>query len=90
MRAGPAGTSLRQVQPVVDQEPVGHRLACRLHQVDGVHVGEPPAKAGDDGIAAVLFDRAPGSNAHSRTVSVTTAASWTLSRSATAAASAVA
>jgi hypothetical protein len=40
--------------------PAGHRLACRLHQVDGVHAGEPSAEAGDDGLAAVLFDRAAG------------------------------
>jgi len=44
----------------VDQEPVGDRLTSRLHQVDGVHVGEPPAEAGDDGVAAVFFDRAAG------------------------------
>jgi hypothetical protein len=44
----------------VDEKPVGHRLACRLDQVDGVHVGEPSAEAGDDSIAAVLFDRAAG------------------------------
>ena len=44
----------------MDQQPVGHRLARRLHHLDGVHAGEPSAEAGDDGIAAVLFDRAAG------------------------------
>src|SRR6185503_4429681 len=58
--AGPAGAAARQVQPVVDQQPAGELLAAGLHQVDGVHVGEPSAEAGDDGIAAVLFDRAAG------------------------------
>ena len=60
LRAGPAGAALRQVQPVVDQQPVGDRFARRLHQLDGVEVGEPPGEAGDDGVTAVGLDRAAG------------------------------
>ncbi len=49
-----------QVEAVVDQQPVGDRLARRLHDLDGVEVGEPAAEAGDDVLAAVRLDRATG------------------------------
>ena len=42
------------------EQPVGHRLARRVHQLDGVEVGEPPREAGDDGVAAVGLDRTAG------------------------------
>ena len=60
LRAGPARWSLTQGEPVVHEQPVGHRLARRVHQLDGVEVGEPPGEAGDDGVAAVGLDRTAG------------------------------
>jgi hypothetical protein len=49
--------SLAQGEPVVQEQPVGHRLTRCVDQLDGVEVGEPFREAGEDGVAAVGLDR---------------------------------
>ena len=69
------GGRLGHVQAVVDQQPVGDRLARRLHDLDGVEVGEQAVEAGGDVSRPWASIGPPGSRARSRTVSVSAAAS---------------
>ena len=67
----------------------GTTAACTC-TLDGVHAGEPSAETGDHGIAAVFFDRAAGQQRPQWDSVGDRRGSWTLSRRATAEATAVA